>query len=83
MKKPFIEVCRGGHKITIVRTFKTCSLYIDGTEVDVYHGVVEIPYVLKGNVEQDVITAREEMTFCCGVIKLFYNDELIAKKFHL
>lgn len=82
MKKPFIEVCRDGHTIAVINTFKDCSLYIDGTEADTYHGIVEVPFILKGKVDQNMITVTFDVRFCGGVMKLFYNDELLAKKFH-
>lgn len=82
-KKPFIQVEHKGHMIEIVNRFSKCSLVVDGKEQSSYSGAVAWPFTLYGKAGANRITAEFKLKWYGGMMYVYYNNTLIAKRYHL
>ncbi len=76
-----IECRQDGNLIQIYNSPTVCSLVINYKVVAQYTGMVATRFVLKGVVKRgdEEILVEAKMGFCN--MRLFYNGELVAKKF--
>ena len=79
-----LEYIKDGNIIRVYNAILTCSLVINGDVVDKYKGLVSSPFRLNGMVldeygNEAIVTVKMGFVF----MRLYYNNEVVGKKFIL
>ena len=76
-----IEYKEGGNVVQVFNAPEVCSLVINGQVVDRFIGYVASPFTLRGNIDNCGTIIPVEAKMGLLFIRLFYNGELVGKKF--